>query len=324
MYKIRYLVLIGVLINFSAFAGFQMQKENSLADTSPYVIPTQMPWANPDPVVFYNKEFAYRLGLDNSNMIEFEPGLVAIQVLFERVFDFDYNAKDPFIKKYHLDNLTPEQKDTVDNHLSALPILFPDEKMPLYVHYDCYVNLYLNTEDTRVKSIQLPDRPIWWDHKINDRIIYNMLTPIQTYQITAAGDSDLKNAPNNAPKKLIANYYSYLKQTLGGPEAILVNAKNNLSDPQKRVLLEFNSHYKNFLPGIHYLSFKVPYCDLLDRGGVSEGSWIWIQRVIDKNKPEPLKYEDTQFSAFHIPARVSNEPIMKKVREFNSQPLAGR
>jgi len=318
----RKIILLLVLIVSCSFAQEDFKMEN--AAHSKYVIPTRQPWSNPTPVVFYTKAFAYRLGLYDSDIIKFEPGLEAIQVLFEREFDFDYTPKDPFIEKYHLDKLTPEQRDTVNNHLSALPILFPDEKMPLYVHYDCTINLYLNTDDARVKDIQLPDRPIWWDHNINDRIIYSMLAPIQTYQITAADDPDLKSVANNEPKKLIANYYSYLDKVMGGPKAALTSRRDDLGDPQKRILLTFNSHYKDFLPGLHYLSFKVPYCDLLDSGSVSKGLLVWVQKAIDKNAPLPLKYDATQFYAFQIPAEVSNAPIMKKIHEFNSRPLAGR
>ena len=69
-----------------------------------------------------------------------------------RVLKFDYNADDPFVKKYGLDHLTPQQHDLVEESLSVFPILFRHEKMPLHIHYDCYLTLYLNNADPRVKN----------------------------------------------------------------------------------------------------------------------------------------------------------------------------
>jgi len=190
--------------------------------------------------------------------------------------------------------------------------------MPLYVHYDCYINLYLDVEDARVQDIQLPDRPVWWSDHIVNRMMQNMLKPIQNYQVTVAGDLALRDLPANQPKQLIAAYDSYLQKTLEAPKAVLTLAKNDLGNPAKRNELRFNGHYKNFLPGLYFLSFKVPYCDLL---AASHDTWIWIQKKATGNEPV---YNANSFYAFQIPREVCQQPILKRIDEFNNRRLAGR
>ena len=103
-----------------------------------------------------------------------------------------------------------------------------------------------------------------------------MLSPIQLYQVTAAQDPDLKQAPNNQANQLIANYHSYLQKTLKAPQARLVKSPTDWAskDPQKQAIINYDEHFINFFPGMNYIAFQVPYCNVMDSSQNSPGIWL--------------------------------------------------
>src|SRR6185312_13203377 len=103
------------------------------------------PEEEPKTVFVYNKDFAHRFGLDESKAIDLDPNLYAIALTFKKSYSFMYDQTDPFVLRYHLNHLTAEQGEMVNSHLAVYPILFPQQKKPLFFSYQCYLNLYFKS-----------------------------------------------------------------------------------------------------------------------------------------------------------------------------------
>ncbi len=319
--QIRLHVKPGEYPNQTADEYMQTHPDIYISDTKPMTA-----WSPPhisalppslNGVLLYTKAFADRFGLNDDGITSLDSGIDAIQVRFYLVYEFNYDAKDPFVQRYHLDKLTSAQRESVNYHLNAFPIIFPGEKMPLKVHYDCDLDLFLNKNDPRVNNLQMPTHDVWWDAEVSDRAIYEMLAPIQEFQVTAPEEPGLQHAAHNQPGQLLANYQDYVVRAMQTPVAVLGKSQSAIYNPDQRTVLSFNSHFTNFLPELTYLSFHVPYCRVLSDKDASSNSWIWIQK-----KNAEKKYDSDHFYAFALPGVLMNLPEIKEVRVFNAHPPA--
>lgn len=253
---------------------------------------------------FYTERFSDQLGLRDQNIIDMDSGLEAIVVIPKIIYKLDYHDGDPFLKKYHLTNLSNEDRDTVENHLAGLAILFHGQKIPLKTHEDCYLNLYFDSNDQRVKAISLPNKPVWWDKEQTDRLIYNMLKPIDFYRTQSAQEPDLTTGKSN----LIESYNQYIQKSVMGPRAWLSHSPLGNLPTKSYVDLTYNGHMNHFLPGILYLSFQVPYCQMLIKSKKLRDVWLGIEakQAISLPVVNKIPHDKNRYIIFRMPKSIDS------------------
>jgi hypothetical protein len=282
----------------------------------------------PDPVVVYSKAFAERIGLNPAGATQLDPGLYAIVLTFKKRYGLDISPTNPFIKRHHLDELTPQDSKILAKHLSIFPLLFKYERPPLIVHYDCYIHLYIKNDDKRLQNIDVPKQRMW-DNETEDKIIHQIIDPIDQRQIMPIQSDDLTLAKGQQkPYSLLDYYIAYQHLTL--PLALLAVKQIQLSNPDylNQYNLTLDSYFYDFISGITYLSFKEPICaNLVNSNVQKEAAALWIEKKTGPNPDSLRSVEDLQklktddFYQFQLPAEITESTALKAIAPYSQQPL---
>jgi len=244
------------------------------------------------PVLVYNKEFAKRFGLDPAKAMELDKGLYGISMVFKKRYSLRLDTKkDPLMLEYHLDRLTRSDwnqispvsgfysKDKLTDFL-LFPILF-NHTIPFNVYYDCYLNFYFDSYDQKVKDVAFPLQQTWL---LDSSMIFT--DPVRNV-IGMFGVDRQKKIEEPILKRAIAehDYQEIEKYSLDTyyTDAIQFSAlKASTSTPHEGgyvfkvgLLNGYRSHFKNFLPGITYLSVETQ-CIYFKKNSNREGAWLWL------------------------------------------------
>jgi len=279
------------------------------------------------PVLVYNKAFAQRFGLDQNKAMDLDPGIYAIALTFKKNPRYSVAASDDYptelknifnkLDKWDWLKISTSQFDSKDelNDYTLLPIFLG--KSSMNVSYVCEINFYFDEHHSKVKDIKLSPHQIWFAG-----IVYDNMEPL--YPIFRGINHNNKNKIHEPgliktiPQfkypydDLLHFYAAYIDNT---PPAWAIEKSGKSPSNEIYVSGDYRSNFKDFLPGILFLSFKISCPGIIDASN-KHGSWFWIQTTHSSyDMRDTKKFTSQDFHPFHLPAEIVRSKNVKKATE---------